>query len=92
MDFIENMNPTSKKSIMFTHLRNLYFARQCTLGYSMLKSTGIFFTFSGTPIDYSIFCLWLSFRVGVMGFTFFLGFSCPNLLLVFLNLLFLGTC
>ena len=27
-----------------------------------------------------------------MGSTFFLGFSCPNLLLVFLNLLLLGTC
>ena len=27
-----------------------------------------------------------------MGSTSFLGFSCPNLLLVFLNLLFLGTC
>ena len=27
-----------------------------------------------------------------MGFTSFLGFSYPNLLLVFLNLLFLGTC
>ena len=27
-----------------------------------------------------------------MGCTSFLGFSCPNLLLVFLNLLFLGTC
>ena len=29
---------------------------------------------------------------GTMGSTSFLGFSCPNLLLVFLNLLFLGTC
>ena len=27
-----------------------------------------------------------------MGSTSFLGFPCPNLLLVFLNLLFLGTC
>ena len=27
-----------------------------------------------------------------MGSTSFLGFSCPNLLLVYLNLLFLGTC
>ena len=27
-----------------------------------------------------------------MGFTSFLGFCCPNLLLVFLNILFLGTC
>ena len=27
-----------------------------------------------------------------MGSTSFLRFSCPNLLLVFLNLLFLGTC
>ena len=27
-----------------------------------------------------------------MGSTSFLGFSCPNLFLVFLNLLFLGTC
>ena len=37
------------------------------------------------------FYLWLSFRVGAMGTTSFLGFSCPNLLLVFLNLLFLGS-
>ena len=29
---------------------------------------------------------------GAMGFTSFLGFSYPNLLLVFLSLLFLGTC
>ena len=29
---------------------------------------------------------------GAMGSTSFLGFSCPNLLLVFLNFLFLGTC
>ena len=29
---------------------------------------------------------------GAMGSTVFLGFSYPNLLLVFLNLLFLGTC
>ena len=29
---------------------------------------------------------------GAMGSTSFLGLSCPNLLLVFLNLLFLGTC
>ena len=29
---------------------------------------------------------------GAMGSTSFLGFSYPNLLLVFLNLLFLGTC
>ena len=27
-----------------------------------------------------------------MGSTYFLGFSCPNLLLIFLNLLFSGTC
>ena len=27
-----------------------------------------------------------------MGSTSFLGFSCPNLILVFLNLLLLGTC
>ena len=30
--------------------------------------------------------------LGVMGSTSFWGFSCPDLLLVFLNLLFLGTC
>ena len=29
---------------------------------------------------------------GAMGSTSFLGFSCPHLLLVFVNLLFLGTC
>ena len=50
-----------------------------------------------------IFCLyWYSYIVywvcdsasefGAMGSTPFLGFSYPNLLLVFLNLLFLGTC
>ena len=33
-----------------------------------------------------------SYQVVAMGSTFFLGFSYPNLLLVFLNLLFLGTC
>ena len=31
-------------------------------------------------------------EIGAMGSTLFLGFSCTNLLLVFLNLLFLGTC
>ena len=31
-------------------------------------------------------------KFGAMGSTCFLGFSCPNLLLVFLNLLFLETC
>ena len=45
---------------------------------------------------------WYSYRVhfvcdsasefGAMGSTSFSGFSCPNLPLVFLNLLFLGTC
>ena len=29
---------------------------------------------------------------GAMGSTSFLGFSCPNLLIVFLNMLLLGTC
>ena len=33
-----------------------------------------------------------AFEFGAMRFTPFLGFSCPNLLIVFLNLLFLGTC
>ena len=41
---------------------------------------------------YRIFCLSLSFWVGAMGSASYWGFSCPNLLLVFLNLLFLGTC
>ena len=31
-------------------------------------------------------------KFGAIGSTSFLGFSDPNLLLVFLNLLFLGTC
>ena len=33
-----------------------------------------------------------AFEFGAMGSTSFLGVSYPNLLLVFLNLLFLGTC
>ena len=41
---------------------------------------------------YSIFCCDSASEFGAMGSTSFLGFSCPNLLLVFLNLLFLGTC
>ena len=35
----------------------------------------------------SIFCLRLNFRVGAMGSTCFLRFSCRNLIFVFLNLL-----
>ena len=41
---------------------------------------------------YSIFYLWFSIRVGAMGSTFFGGFPSSHLLLVFLILLFLGTC
>ena len=41
---------------------------------------------------YSIFCCDSDSEFGAMGSTSFLGFSYPNLLLVFLNLLFLGTC
>ena len=39
-----------------------------------------------------LFVTQLPSLAGAMGSTSFLGFSDPNLLLVFLNLLFLGTC
>ena len=40
---------------------------------------------------YSMFCCDSASEFGAMDSTSFLGFSCPNLLLLFPNLLFLGT-
>ena len=64
----------------------------------MLKGGGNSFLF----IYFTFYLYWYSYIVyfvcdsasefGAMGSTSFLGFSYPNLLLVFLNLLFLGTC
>ena len=49
------------------------------------------FTCIGIPIYVVYFVCDSASEFGAMGFPF-LGFSYPNLLLVFLNLLFLGTC
>ena len=57
---------------------SLFFFLTCSL-LVFLYSTGIFYCDSASEF-------------GAMGSTSFLGFSCPNLLLVFLNLLLLGTC
>ena len=48
-----------------------------------------YFFFSIVPV---YFVVDSASEFGAMGSTSFLGFSCPNLLLVFLNLLLLGTC
>ena len=57
--------------------------------------SSFFFTCSGTTsiilLVYFV-CDSGYFRVGAMGSNSFLEFSCPDLPLVFLNLLFLGTC
>ena len=44
------------------------------------------FTCSGTPIQYILFVTQLPSRSD--GFYFLFGFSCPNLLFVFMNLIF----
>ena len=51
-----------------------------------------FFTCIGIPIYVGYFVCDSASEFGAMGSTFFLGFSYPHLLLVFLNLLLLGTC
>ena len=50
------------------------------------------FTCIGIPIYVVYFVCDSASEFGAMGSTSFLGFSYPNLLLVFLNLLFLRTC
>ena len=50
------------------------------------------FTCIGIPIYVVYFVCDSASEFGAMGSTSFLGFSYPNLLLVFLNLLSLGTC
>ena len=53
----------------------------------------LFFTRIGIPIYVVYFVCDSASEFGAMGSTSFFGFfSYPNLLLVFLNLLFLGTC
>ena len=52
----------------------------------------LFYLFQVLVFLYSIFVCDSASEFGAMGSTSFLGFSYPNLLLVFLNLLFLGTC
>ena len=55
------------------------------------SSSNVFFYLFWYSYIVSFICESAS-EFGAMGSTSFLGFSCPNLLLVFLNLLFLGTC
>ena len=59
-------------------------------GGGIASSSNLFFTCNGTPIVYFV-CDSAS-EFGAMGSISYLGFSYPDLLLVFLNLLFLGTC
>ena len=62
------------------------------LGGIVSSSFILFFTCIGIPI-YVVYSVCDSAsEFGAMGSTSFWGFSYPNLLLVFLNLLFLGTC
>ena len=59
-------------------------------GGGIASSSFVFYLYWYSYIGYFV-CDSAS-EFGAMGSTSFLGFSCPNLLLVFLNLLFLGTC
>ena len=52
----------------------------------------LFFTCIGIPIYVVYFVCDSASEFGAIGSTSFLGFSYPNLLLLFLNLLFLETC
>ena len=61
-------------------------------GGGIASSSFFFFTCIGIPIYVTYFVCDSASEFGAMGSTSFLGFSYPNLLLVFLNLLFLGTC
>ena len=62
--------------------------------FSFLLFLFVYFIFTciGIPIYLIYFVCDSASEFGAMGSTSFLGFSYPNLLLVFLNLLFLGTC
>ena len=59
-------------------------------GGGIASSSFVFYLYWYSYIGYFV-CDSAS-EFGAMGSTSFLGFSYPNLLLVFLNLLFLGTC
>ena len=59
-------------------------------GGGIASSSSVFYLYGYSYIGYFV-CDSAS-EDGAMGSTSFLGFSYPNLLLVFLNLLFLGTC
>ena len=59
-------------------------------GRGIASSSFVFYLYWYSFIGYFV-CDSAS-EFGAMGSTSFLGFSYPNLLLVFLNLLFLGTC
>ena len=63
---------------------------QLRRGGGIASSSFVFYLYWYSYIGYFV-CDSAS-EFGAMGSTFFLGFSYPNLLLVFLNLLFLGTC
>ena len=59
-------------------------------GGGIASSSFVFYLYQYSYVGYFV-CDSAS-EFGAMGSTSFLGFSYPNLLLVFLNLLFLGTC
>ena len=59
-------------------------------GGGIASSSFVFYLYWYSYIGY--FVCYSASEFGAMGSTSFLGFSYPNLLLVFLNLLFLGTC
>ena len=56
-----------------------------------IASSSLLFFLPVLVFLYSIFCCDSASEFGAMGSSSFLFFFCPNLLLVFLNLLFLGT-
>ena len=59
-------------------------------GGGIASSSFVFYLYWYSYIGY--FACESASEFGAMGSTSFLGFSYPNMLLVFLNLLFLGTC
>ena len=59
-------------------------------GGGIASSSFVFYLYGYSYIGY--FVCGSASEFGAMGSTSFLGFSYPNQLLVFLNLLFLGTC
>ena len=60
---------------------------RCLLDIMLLRHHALYYTY-----NIPTFVCDTASEIGAMGSTLFLGFSCTNLLLVFLNLLFLGTC